>query len=59
MKDFDIFPSLLSKSVAFKVFNHTKESEEVYKKAGLDILSIIQSNYSYPANEHAYSFGES
>jgi len=31
MKDFDIFPSLLSKSVAFKIFTHTQDSDEVYK----------------------------
>mmetsp|Transcript_34707 Transcript_34707/g.53237 ORF Transcript_34707/g.53237 Transcript_34707/m.53237 type:complete len:109 (+) Transcript_34707:1743-2069(+) len=51
MKDFDIFPSLLSKSVAFKIFNHSRESEEIYKPAGLDILSLIQPTSHYPANE--------
>ena len=41
MHEFDICPSLLSKSVAFQVFSHTKDAEiAIYIPAGLDILSI-------------------
>jgi hypothetical protein len=43
MRDYDIYPSLLSKSVSFKIFTHTKEKadSEVYTTTGLDILYIV------------------
>ena len=45
LKEYDICPSLLSKSVAFSIYLHTRNSKEpVYLQAGLDILAAINQN---------------
>ena len=42
LKEYDICPSLINKSIAFQIFQHTKNSNEAaYWSAGLDILAIL------------------
>lgn len=44
MKEYDICPSLLSKSAAHQVYQHTKDAREpVYQSTGLDILKVLAS----------------
>ena len=48
MKDFDICPSLLSKSVAFQVFQHTKDAPEaIYQTTGYDILALYAQKIAF------------
>lgn len=45
LKEYDICPSLLSKSVAFSIYLHTKNTKEsIYLPTGLDILATINQN---------------
>ena len=45
LKEYDICPSLLGKSVAFQLYLHTRNSKHAtYEAAGLDILTALAQN---------------
>jgi hypothetical protein len=53
LHEFDVCPSLLSKSVAFQVWTHTKDAEQaIYMQAGLDIIALMQ-NYRRSDRGHS------
>lgn len=42
LKEYDICPSLLSKSVAFQVYLHTKNAKEsIYERTGFDVIASL------------------